>query len=88
MRTPRRKVLLSAAGGETGRILTLPPIKEGRLKSTERGCGKAQPQHVAGTQCDGNKVSAAVGPSFAKASEGKLRHSRAPPATHPQGWGQ
>jgi hypothetical protein len=34
----------------------------------ERGCGKAQPQHVAGTQGDGNKVSAAAG----------LRHSRAP----------
>jgi hypothetical protein len=44
MRTPRRKVLLSPAGGETGRILTLPPIKERRLKSTERGCGQAQPQ--------------------------------------------
>jgi hypothetical protein len=40
--------------------------------STERGCGKAQPQHIAGTQCDENKVSAAAGSPFAKASANKL----------------
>ena len=37
--------------------------------STERSCGKAQPQHIAGTKRVGNKASAAAG----------LRHSRAPP---------
>jgi hypothetical protein len=46
-----------------GRILRhdTAPHKRRRLMSTERGCGKAQPQHVAGTQGDGNKVSAAAG---------------------------
>jgi len=40
--------------------------------STERGCGQAQPQHIAGTKGVGNKVSAAAGSPFAKASADKL----------------
>jgi hypothetical protein len=47
-----------------------------RLMSPERGCGKAQPQHIAGTKYVENILSAG------------LRLSRRPPAAHLQGWGQ
>jgi hypothetical protein len=67
---PFRVVKLASDQMETHSRIA-PDLKEVRLMSTERGCvssialakedGKAQPQHIAGTQGDGNKVSAAAG---------------------------